>query len=84
MFERLIDEIDLVTTALCCMDKSHLVLTPSDVLILKDALALLAPFEEATREISGETFISISRIIPMARSLQLMINFYKASQIRAD
>ena len=71
MFERLIDEIDVVTTALCCMDK---LLTPSDVLILKDALALLAPFEEATREISGETFISISRIIPMARSLQLMIN----------
>ena len=56
------------------MDKSDLVLTPSDVLILKDALVLLAPFEEATREISGETFISISKIIPMARSLQLMIS----------
>ena len=56
------------------MDTFDLVLTPSDVLILKDALALLAPFEEATREISGETFISISKIIPMARSLQLMIS----------
>ena len=74
MFERLIDENDVVTAALCCMDKSDLVLTPSDVLILKDALALLAPFEETTREISGETFISISKIIPMARSLQLMIS----------
>lgn len=37
---------------------------------IKEAIVLLQPFEAATREMSSEKYISLSKIIPIARSLQ--------------
>ena len=50
------------------------------VLILKDAIALIEPFEETTRELATEKFASVSKVIPIARSLQAIIS--KSSSVR--
>ena len=76
MFNRLVEEHSIVTAALCFMDRSDLIISSSEISVtcIRDALSLLAPFEEATCEMSGEKFVSISKIIPLARSLQLVIS----------
>ena len=38
--------------------------------LLKAAVAVLKPFEATTREVSADKYVSISKIIPLARSLQ--------------
>ena len=37
---------------------------------MKSAVALLKPFEAATRETSADQYFTISKLIPIARSLQ--------------
>ena len=80
MCVRLVEEHNVVTTALCLLERPDLIITSSDLLILKDAIALLEPFEEATRELSTEKFVSVSKVIPIARSLQAVIS--KSSSVR--
>lgn len=46
--------------------------TPNDLKLLKNALDVLRSFELATTETSGEKYVCISKIIPVARSLQLV------------
>ena len=70
MFKRLIEQYQAVNTALCLMDQNDMCLSSSDVGILADGVTLLEPFEEATREVSAEKYVCISKIIPLARSLQ--------------
>lgn len=70
MFERLVEIYQEVNSALCCMDKPDMCLTQSDVGIIKEATVLLKPFEEATKELSAERFVSVSKVIPLARMLQ--------------
>lgn len=74
MFSRLVEQHSVVTAALCFMDRADLILSSGDAVIIKDALVLLAPFEEATREMSTEKFVCVSKIIPLARSLQLVVS----------
>ena len=42
----------------------------SDKEHLKKAMDVLQPFETATTEMSAEKYVSVSKIIPLARSLQ--------------
>ena len=42
----------------------------SDVEVLKAAVAILKLFERATTEISADQYVSISKVIPLAKSLQ--------------
>ena len=37
---------------------------------MKSAVALLKPFEATTREMSADQYFTISKLIPIARSLQ--------------
>lgn len=39
------------------------------LIILSDGVNILSPFEEITKEISGEQYITISKIIPMINCL---------------
>ena len=48
------------------MNKSDLCLSQGDIELLKE---LFQPFEEITRELSDEEYISISMIIPLATSV---------------
>ena len=70
MFERITEQHQAITTALCLVDRSDLCLTSSDVERLKSAMIVLKPFEATTREVSADKYISILKIIPLARSLQ--------------
>ena len=60
----------VVTIILCLLSRSDLVLTEDEVLISKAAIKLLRPFEVVTREMSGEQYISSSKIVILVRSLQ--------------
>ena len=70
MLKRITEQHQAITTALCLVDRSDLCLTSSDVEMLKSAVVVLMPFEATTREASAIKYISISKIIPLARSLQ--------------
>ena len=70
MFQRITEQHQAVTTALCLANRSDLCLTSTDVELLKAAVAVLKPFEATTREVSADKYVSISKIIPLARSLQ--------------
>ena len=72
MFQHILEQHDAITTTLCLQGKSEMCFTPNDLKLLKNALDVLRPFELATTEMSGENYVCISKIIPMARSLQLV------------
>ena len=70
MFERLLEEYQAVNTALCMMDRSELCLSTQEVSSMREVVTLLKPFEEVTRELSSDSYVSFSKIIPIARGLQ--------------
>jgi len=55
-----------VTTA----NRNDLCQISTDVELLKAAVAVLKPFEATTREVSADKYVSISKIIALAQSLQ--------------
>jgi hypothetical protein len=72
MFERIVEQRGSVTTTLCLQSKGEMCLSNEDIELIKKDLDLLQPFEVATVEMSAEKFVSVSKIIPIARSLQLV------------
>ena len=70
MFERIVEQHKAVTTTLCLQSKSEMCLSVEDLELIKKALEILRPFESATVEMSADKFVSVSKIIPIARSLQ--------------
>jgi hypothetical protein len=72
MFERIVEQRGSVTTTLCLQSKGEMCLSNEDIELIKKVLDLLWPFEVATVEMSAEKFVSVSKIIPIARSLQLV------------
>ena len=70
MFQRIIEQHEALTTTLCLLDRSDLCLMNEMNENLKEAVTLLQPFEIVTREVSSEEYISISKLIPLAKSLQ--------------
>ncbi|XP_028414611.1 zinc finger BED domain-containing protein 4-like [Dendronephthya gigantea] len=70
MFERILEQHQAITTALCLNSRNELCLSLADVKLLEASLSILQPFEAATREISADKYVSISKAIPLARSLQ--------------
>ena len=72
MYERLIElkEYQTVNTTLVYFDHTHLCLSSSEVEIMKDACKMLQHFEHATREISADKYLSVSKVIPLAQLLQ--------------
>ena len=70
MLERITEQHQAITTALCLSGCNAMCLSSSDVSLLKAAMAVLKPFEATTKEISADKHISISKVIPLAKSLQ--------------
>ena len=48
----------------------ELCLSDDEVALIKQAVTLLQPFEAATREMSADKYVSLSKVIPISRSLQ--------------
>ena len=70
MMERITSQHETVTTTLCLVDKSNMCLTTEEKDTIITSLKLLEPFLQATEDISGDKYVSISMIIPLARLLQ--------------
>ena len=45
-------------------------LSTSDIETMRRAVEILKPFKTATRELSAEKYVTASKVIPIARSLQ--------------
>ena len=73
MMERIADLNEVVTTALCLLGKNDLCLDPSDHAVVAQTISVLKPFEKATREMSGNSFVSVSKLIPLIHLLQDML-----------
>ena len=70
MFQRISDHYQAITTALCLSSGNELCLASSDVDMLKATITILKPFEATTTEMSADKCVSISKVIPLARSLE--------------
>ena len=64
MMERLLELQEAVTTALCLSGRNDLCLTNSEFDSIKQIVSGLKSFEKATREMSSQSFVSLSKIIP--------------------
>ena len=74
MMERILQQKQAITTVLCLLDRKDLLLDTQDFDALKEAIQVLNPFEAATRELSGEKHVSVSKVIPLSRNLQHLIS----------
>ena len=72
MLEHLVEQDPAVRTALCLLDRNDLILPTEKVTIIREVIEILRPFEIVTREMSADSYISISKIIPLSKSLQRM------------
>lgn len=70
MFQRIAEQYQAITTALCLSNGNEMCLSSSDVDMLKAAIAVLKPFEATITEMSAERCFSVSKVIPLARSLE--------------
>ena len=69
MFQRITEQHQAITTALCLSSGSELCLSSSDMDMLKSIITFLKPFEATTTEMSADS-VSVSKVIPLATSLQ--------------
>ena len=70
MFERIVEQFEAITTALCLLGQNHLCLKNEDKEYISGCLKVLKQFLEATKNISGDKYVSISMIIPLVKLLQ--------------
>ncbi|KAK3872140.1 hypothetical protein Pcinc_022761 [Petrolisthes cinctipes] len=80
MLERMIEQHDAVTTVLCLLGRNNLCLSPGEVTEMRQAVDTLRPFELATKEISADLHLSVSKIVPISRMLMEVT----ASESRPD
>lgn len=74
MLQRLLEVHDPLTVALSRTSRAPAALTADEILIIKEAVSLLKPFEEATTKLSGDTYVSVSLIIPVIVDLQIKLS----------
>lgn len=88
MLERFILLSEIIARVLFQLDTAPQNLTSLEIKIIKESIILLKPFEQITREISGEKFMTASKIIPIRTILkkiwsqtlsvlQMRVKFYK-------
>ncbi|KAK4329592.1 hypothetical protein Pmani_000067 [Petrolisthes manimaculis] len=70
MLECFEEQYEVITTTLCLFGKHQMCLSSDELETVKNAVQVLEPFEEATREMSAEKITTLSKIIPLIRALQ--------------
>lgn len=65
MLERLCEQNEAVTTALCLLGRNAMCLNEGELSLIKQTVDALRPFEEVTREVSAEKYVSVSKVIPL-------------------
>ena len=64
MLERLINIVHAVNGVLAMQDKHHLLINERELNAMQLLVDLLKPFQEATENLSGENYVTISFVIP--------------------
>ena len=64
MFKQVLEQKEAITTTLCLLGKNEMCLSAAELKQLSMAVTILQPFETATTELSAETYVSVSKIIP--------------------
>lgn len=70
MLERFVELETSIRGTLGLLDKAPNVLYPNEWTVIKEFCKVLQPFEEATRAVSGEQYITASMVIVIAQGLQ--------------
>ena len=70
MLERIVEQEEAVRTALHLLNRNDVTISSEEVEVIKGIIEVLQPFEAVTREILSKSYISGSKIIPLARALQ--------------
>ncbi|KAK7149159.1 hypothetical protein R3I94_008690 [Phoxinus phoxinus] len=70
MLDRLHEQHEVVTTVLCLLGRSELCINVGELSIITQTVDALRPFEEVTREVSSEKYVSVSKVIPLVSLLQ--------------
>ena len=63
MLERLCEQNEAVTTALCLLGRNTLCLDEGKLSLIKQTVDALRPFEGVTREVSSEKYVSVFKVI---------------------
>ena len=83
MLERFHQQFEAITTALCLLGQNQLCLAADEKEKIKSVLTYLKPFLDATEDISGETYVSVSMIIPLTKLLQQQYHLTRSSSTLA-
>ncbi|KAI7811793.1 putative zinc finger BED domain-containing protein 1-like [Triplophysa rosa] len=70
MLRRFLDNKDAIITTLVLLSARLETLTQDEWKEMEEASEVLKPFEEVTVEISGESYVTASKVILLSRSLQ--------------
>eukprot|EP00102_Acyrthosiphon_pisum_P018397 XP_008190138.1 PREDICTED: zinc finger BED domain-containing protein 4-like [Acyrthosiphon pisum] len=70
MLERFILLSEIIARVLFQLDTTPQNLTSLEIKVIRESIILLQPFEEITREIAGEKFMTASKIIPIRTLLK--------------
>lgn len=79
MVQRFLELLTVVSQILIYDNSSPEMPTSSEIADLRQLESLLTPYEYATTEISGEKYVTISKIIPMVNCLTSHLNSFEAS-----
>lgn len=80
MFESFVELDDAIRTTTALLDPANLpVLSPDDWKIIKQLTKILRPFEQATKEISGDKYMTASLVIPLTQGLKNVCQKMKQS-----
>jgi hypothetical protein len=69
MFQRYVEQHEAITATLCLLGHNDLCLSTEEVAAINKSITVLAPFLEATEDISGEQYVTISMILPLIKLL---------------
>lgn len=79
MLERFIDIMKLCSEILIDDRNSPQMPSAQEIEVIKQIINLLRPFEYVTRELSGELYITVSKVIPMINCIHSQIESYNSN-----
>lgn len=70
MMTRYLEQHEAVRTALSLLERTDLAVPSDSNGYIEEMIRVLQPFEAVTTELSAEKYVSVSKILPLARGLQ--------------
>ncbi|XP_039287793.1 E3 SUMO-protein ligase ZBED1-like [Nilaparvata lugens] len=84
MLERFIEMLKIVSEILLEKTTGPEMLTSTEIDVIKQLISLFKPFEFATREVSGENFVTISKVVPIVSCLVSQLDKFKTSSVAVE